>query len=176
MAILQLELRSLESLFWADSPLLRAALNPELAQTLLDWARSTQEKAQLAIHFAVPGDIKCFTDEQVAHLVSSHFLHMAEKHTRQIKDIFRFARVATFVGLLVVILLLGSAQAIPDDAGKVMAGLRESLTIFAWVAMWKPAELWLFQHLPERHWRRLALRLAKARISIVCESASRNGT
>ena len=83
-----------------------------------------------------------------------------------IRDIFRFARVSTAVGLLCVVLLLACAQAIPEDAGKRMNGVRESLNIFAWVAMWRPAELWLYAHLPERHWRRLALRLARATVSV----------
>ena len=167
-------LRSPESLFLPDSPLLRDELHPEIAQVLLDWARTAGEKRQLAINFALSDAIKTVTEEQVANVVSSHFLRMAENHTRRIRDIFRYARVTSVVGLLVVILLLGSAQAISDDAGNVMASLRESLTIFAWVAMWKPAELWLYAHWPERHWRRLALCLAKARISLVSESTTRN--
>lgn len=63
-------------------------------------------------------------------------------------------------------ILLACAQAIPDEAGKLMLGVRESLTIFAWVAMWRPAELWLYAHLPERHWRRLARRLSAAKVRI----------
>lgn len=169
-----LELLSAESIFSADSPLLRDELHPEIAQVLFDWARTAEEKCQLEFNFAVPSGFKKVTEEQVENLVRSHFDRMAENHTRRINDIFRYARVTSVVGLLVVILLLGSAQAISDDAGKVMAGLRESLTIFAWVAMWKPAELWLYAHWPERHWRRLALRLVKARIRLVSESATRN--
>ena len=83
-----------------------------------------------------------------------------------IRGVFRFARVSTAVGLLCVVLLLACAQAIPEDAGKLMNGVRESLNIFAWVAMWRPAELWLYAHLPERHWRRLSLRLGQAKVGV----------
>ncbi|MBX3683238.1 MAG: hypothetical protein KF731_11380, partial [Thauera sp.] len=83
-----------------------------------------------------------------------------------IRGVFRFARVSTAVGLLCVVVVLACAQAIPEDAGKLMNGVRESLNIFAWVAMWRPAELWLYAHLPERHWRRLALRLGQATVSV----------
>jgi len=41
------------------------------------------------------------------------------------------------------VVLLACSQAIPEDAGKLLNGVRESLNIFAWVAMWRPAELWL---------------------------------
>jgi hypothetical protein len=173
-SVFSLGIRSKESLFATDSVLLRDELNPEVAQLLLDWAGSTQRGSDLVLQFEVPESASTLTDAQVTRLVRGHFLRMADQQTRKIGDIFLFARVATAVGLLVVIVLLGSAQAIPEDAGKVMGGFRESLTIFAWVAMWKPAELWLYEHWPARHWRRLAMRLANARVTCVPQLAKSN--
>lgn len=170
--VLSLELRSAEASWLTESPLRCEELHPEIARTLFDRARSADEKCHLAIRFVVPGTVRRGTEDPLACLVRNHFQSKADAHARQIRDIFRYARVSTLVGLLVVTVLLGSAQGIPEDSGKVMSAVRESLTIFAWVAMWRPAELWLYDHLPERHWRRLSLRLANASISLVPESAS----
>ena len=165
-AVFSLTLQSPDGIRRSDSLLLPGALHPEIAQALLEWARTVDSRRPLAVDFVVAGAASTNNSEATI-TVRDHFLGVAENHSQRIRDIFRYARVTSAVGLLVVLLLLGGAQAIPDDAGQVLAAVRESLTIFAWVAMWKPAELWLYAHWPERHWRRLALRLAQARISVI---------
>lgn len=169
-----LDVRAPGSMFTTDSPLRRDGLHPDIAETLLDWAKTVDDRSTLAVDFVVPAEGEV-GEAQVADSLHAHFARVAENHTRQIRHIFRHARAATVIGLLVVVVLLSSAQAIPDDAGRVMLALRESLTIFAWVAMWKPADLWLYAHWPERYWRRQALRLASARIRVLPRSAIGGG-
>jgi hypothetical protein len=153
---------------------LPAQLSPELSRAMLDWARTVESGRPLEIHFVTAGATSTATHD-AAIAVREYFLRLAEEHTQKIKDIFRYARVTSVVGLLVLAVLLATAQAIPDDAGRLAAAIRESLTIFAWVAMWKPADLWLYAHWPERYWRRQALRLVEARICVLAEAAvSRN--
>jgi hypothetical protein len=141
-------------------------LSPELSRTMLDWARTVESGRPLEIRFVTAGATNTATQD-AAIAVRQHFLRLAEEHTQKIRDIFRYARVTSVVGLLVLAVLLATAQAIPDDAGRLAATMRESLTIFAWVAMWKPADLWLYAHWPERYWRRQALRLVEARICVL---------
>jgi hypothetical protein len=153
---------------------LPAQLPPELSRAMLDWARTVESGRPLEIHFVTAGATSTATQD-AAIAVREHFLRLAEEHTQKIKDIFRYARVTSVVGLLVLAVLLATAQAIPDDAGRLAAAIRESLTIFAWVAMWKPADLWLYAHWPERYWRRQALRLAEARICVLAEAVVSKG-
>lgn len=160
-------LRSSQSLTLNDSPLLRDELHPEVARMLLDWAGSTRSTARLVVCIEAPVSAEPLTQEQVTRLLGTHFRRVADAHTQGIADIFRQARAATLIGLLVLVFLMSAAQAIPDDAGRWMVGVRESVVIFAWVAMWKPAELWLYDHWPLRHWRRAALRLADAQVRLV---------
>lgn len=158
-------LDSVRSLNAPEGAPLCEALPAIIAEELVTQARAADERLPLLIRFVAPD-----ADEARASVIAArahtHFARMANRHELQIRDIFRFARVSSAVGLLCVVMLLALAQAIPDDAGKLMNGVRESLNIFAWVAMWRPAELWLYAHLPERHWRRLALRLGVARVTV----------
>jgi len=158
-------LGSIRSLTAPDGDVSGGMLPPGIADELLAQARAADERALLEIRFVAP-DAEAAHAEAIATRVHAHFARVAQRHGLQIRDIFRFARVSTAVGLLSVVVLLAGAQAIPEDAGKLMNGVRESLNIFAWVAMWRPAELWLYAHLPERHWRRLALRLAEAAVRV----------
>lgn len=151
------------------------ALPASIAEELVTQARTADERLPLLIRFVAPD-----ADEALASVIAArvhaHFARVANRHALQIRDIFRLARVSSSVGLLCVVILLAFAQAIPEEAGKLMNGVRESLNIFAWVAMWRPAELWLYAHLPERHWRRLALRLGAAQVTVEsadgCSAAS----
>ena len=167
---LRVSLDSIHSLTAPDGGAPGGTLPAGIAEELLAQARAADERAPLAIRFVAPdADVACADvacADAIATRVHTHFARVAQRHALQIRDIFRFARVSTAVGLLCVVVLLACAQAIPDDAGKLLNGVRESLNIFAWVAMWRPAELWLYAHLPERHWRRLALRLVQARVSV----------
>ena len=128
---------------------------------------SIRSSDRLVVCIEAPVAAEPLTQAQVTHVLCTHFRRVAEEHTQRIADIFRHARAATLIGLLVLVCLMSAAQAIPDDAGRWMVGVRESVVIFAWVAMWKPAELWLYDHWPLRHWRRAALRLADAQVRLV---------
>lgn len=160
-----MELTSSRCMTLSNSVLTEGELQPSVVEALILKARATRADAPLRIRILTP-DANGSTPAATEAVLHAHFARMAHHHALQIRDIFRFARVSTLAGLLVVVLLLACAQAIPDDASRLMLGVRESLNIFAWVAMWKPAELWLYAHLPERYWRKLAIRLSRASLSI----------
>ncbi len=165
--VLCVSLDCIRSLTAPDGDAPRGTLPAGIAEELLAQARAADERAPLAIRFVAPDADVAFADvafadvafadaacadaacadaacaDAIATRVHTHFARVAQRHALQIRDIFRFARVSTAVGLLCVVVLLACAQAIPDDAGKLLNGVRESLNIFAWVAMWRPAELWL---------------------------------
>lgn len=165
-ASLQLELRSIALGLDRSGPLAETLLHPDLAARLLELAERVGGARRLEIRVCAPD-----ADEQEQALfervVRAHFSWASECHARHVREIFRHARHATLAGLPVVALLLGIASQIPEG-GQWLSALRESLTIFAWVTMWRPAELWLFEHMPERRLRALARRLAEAEIHFQC--------
>jgi hypothetical protein len=64
--------------------------------------------------------------------------------------------------MVVAPLLAGSEAILFLGNGRLVTTLSESMIIFAWVAMWSPAELLLYAHLPVRRHRNLAQALARA--------------
>lgn len=163
VAEIVLELTSSRCMTLENSALREGELQPSVAEALILAARAASADARLTIRIVTPD---AAVPADIAPTLRAHFARMARHHEQQIRDIFRFARVSSLAGLLVVVVLLGCAQAIPDEASRIMLGVRESLNIFAWVAMWKPAELWLYAHLPERHRRDLAVRLSQASLMV----------
>ncbi|WP_374510409.1 hypothetical protein [Niveibacterium sp.] len=170
---LRLELRSVAALLAPDdSPFAGPALHPEVAERLLAEADLKRRNVPLRIEFVVdddqPGDV-----QRVVRALRQHFELEAQAATRDLSRVFRNGRIATLIGLAVVAVLLGIANLIdPESPYRLARALRESFTIFAWVAMWRPAELLLYEHMPIRRRRTLSLRLAAAPVSLI----ARDGT
>ncbi|AOF82633.1 hypothetical protein BSY238_1387 [Methyloversatilis sp. RAC08] len=178
-AVLSLRLRSADAGIDRASALAEPGITAEVSDRLVELAKKARRSQAFIIELVVDASSwpACESDrhavvDAAAPAMKRHFRNMADVHTQRIANNFQYARFSSLMGLLCVVIMLGSAQAIPDDAGSVLSSIRESLTIFAWVAMWKPAELWLYAHWPERYWRRLAGRLADARVVVRIEGAS----
>ena len=166
--LLQQSLRSVGVLLdEEDSPFPTPHLHAEVAERLLAEADALPSGVEPRVEFALPGATEA-ERERIRLACRLHFETVASDAARDLAGVFRRARRATIIGLLVVVVLLGLANAInPDTTSRWLRGLRESLTIFAWVAMWRPAELWLYEHLPVRRRHTLARRLAAAPVSLV---------
>ncbi|GAA5174387.1 hypothetical protein GCM10025771_03990 [Niveibacterium umoris] len=171
--ILRLDLRSVDALLAQDdAPFARPGLHPDVAERLIGEADHRRIGGAPRIEFVVdrvaPDDLA-----RVSAAVRSHFEDLALLADRERARIFRAGRIATVTGLLVVVVLLGGANSIdPETVSRFWRAVRESLTIFAWVAMWKPAELLLYEHLPVRRRRTLAERLAAASVALVAREAA----
>lgn len=166
--VLRCALRSASALLDdEDSPFADPRLHVDVAERLLAEADALKGGVEPRIEFSLPEWSPAET-ERIHLACRLHFEAVAADADRELAGVFRRARRATLIGLLVVVVLLGAANAIdPETTSRLLRGVRESLTIFAWVAMWRPAELWLYEHLPVRRRRQLAWRLAGAPVSLV---------
>jgi hypothetical protein len=97
----------------------------------------------------------------VGEAVHRHFARERESAERELHQLTRFARFALAAGLAAVFVVVGVARALASvaQAGTLAAGLAESLTIVAWVFLWRPAELLLFDRWPVRERIKLFRRL-----------------
>lgn len=107
-------------------------------------------------------------DARAAAVLQRYFRYEIDHVGRQITGLLREGRRNLLLGFVVVVLLLVLAETINAlGFGTAMSTVSESLIIIAWVALWRPAELLLFDHWPLRRRRRLARRLASAPVEVV---------
>ena len=170
---LQLPVVSVQSLLdTAGSALAAPHLHPDAVAMLLSLAEQSPRKTHFALDFTVPPqDVGRL--EEVREAVEAQFTRTQEDAARQLRQIMRNGRVAAVVGLLFMALLLGSVQAalLLTDSHIVKA-VSESLTIFAWVALWRPGELLLYEHWPVRRQRAQAGQLAQAEVALIARTAA----
>jgi hypothetical protein len=87
--------------------------------------------------------------------------HLSQAHRRKVRGILREGRFSLLVGLVFLIVVNAVAEGIiAATTGRLMHGIASGLEIFGWVAMWRPAELLLYDWIPVRRqawfWSRLA--------------------
>lgn len=172
-AVLKLRVRRPEACIDRDWAIAGPGIRSEVSDRLMELAHHAGRSKTLVVELTVVEALPALSRREVeafTFALRSHFRQCADRYTQRITRNYQYARFSTLTGLICVVTMIGGAQAVPAEAGSLMAGVRESLTIFAWVAMWKPAELWLYAHWPERHRRRLTRRLANARV-VVKENA-----
>lgn len=162
---LQLPVVSVQSLLdTAGSALAAPHLHPDAVAMLMAMADHAPRNTAFRLEFSVPLQ-DTSRAEEVQRAVVAQFTRVQDDAGRQLARILRNGRFAAMVGLVFVAILLSAAQAaIHLSKEPLVHAVSESLTVFAWVAMWRPAELLLYEHWPVRHQRRLAGRLAQAQV------------
>lgn len=173
---LQLPVVSVQSLLdTAGSALAAPHLHPDAVAMLMSMADQAPRNTPFRLEFSVPLQDTSRVDE-VQQAVAAQFTRVQEDAGRQLARILRNGRFAAVVGLVFVVVLLSAAQtAIHLSKEQLVHAVSESLTVFAWVAMWRPAELLLYDHWPVRRQRRLARQLALADVVLVDRAAQSAG-
>lgn len=89
------------------------------------------------------------TREAVCEAINSHFSYQIELQTRNLQRFWKRAQVFLIIGVLVLVGCLALAQSltIPTKPG-LIGILRDGLIIFAWVSVWKPIEVILYDWYP----------------------------
>ena len=154
-AVLDLRVDEVRQLFNTldPAPFLERDLDPDAERYIVDWARELRGSPPLAlaIHVAsrAPGDTDETTVESAIH---DHFARSATATRLQLKRLFRIGRLALAVGLLFVALAIAIGELVADLLGGGRYGrlIEESVFIGAWVALWRPIEIFLYDWWPIR--------------------------
>lgn len=104
----------------------------------------------------------------LANAIHAYFGRELQTARRELRELLRFGRFALVVGLLVVLLILAAARVVGALVmpGSLASGVAETLTIVAWVVLWRPVEILLFDWWPVR--RRVSLFARLAEIPVRC--------
>ncbi|MDX2079623.1 MAG: hypothetical protein SFU53_02450 [Terrimicrobiaceae bacterium] len=165
---LEFELRNLESaLDNADCPFVGGRLNEQLAEAIQrEAARGRRAAASFRIVFRpAAGDMD--RADEVRAAVRDHFLNDAEVAGTELEAIFKDARRSGLLAISISVALFALSEILAAMDGRpLMDAISRGVLILAWVALWHPADLLLYAHLPIRRKRRLARALADADVVI----------
>lgn len=169
---IEIRLSSAAQLFHTldPTPFREGDLDAEAEEYILAWARELPADApiRIVVHLPPGGAAPDF-----GAAIRGFFTGRAEAETRALRELFRDGSRALAIGLAVLWACLLLAWRIGRGEGDGEALLRaiasESLVVFGWVAMWRPAEIFLYDWLPITRRRRLFRRLAAAEVEVRTE-------
>lgn len=142
-------------------------LNPDIEEYIIERATRShnRNKILLTIEFQ-SGESVDF--EQVTLAVKKNFGNRRHESQESLKETLRHGRRSLVVAFILVAIVLSTIEInkhiFPENG--LTRTLSESLTILGWVALWRPAELLLYEWRPFKREMKLFSRLEQSEIQI----------
>jgi hypothetical protein len=166
-SLIEIRLGSVAQLFHTldPTPFREGDLAAEAEDYILSYARDLPADARIRLVLHLPGGAG---GADLSGAVRGFFAARAEAESRALRELFRDGWRALIIALAVVAVCLLLAWQIgrPDGGGLLRSILSESLVIFGWVAMWHPAQIFLYDWLPITRRRRVFRQLAAATVEV----------
>jgi hypothetical protein len=171
LGVIQIRVREIGQLFNSldPSPFLEKDLDQEAEDYIVSWAREEPSHKPLAIciHLA-KSESERDEANKLAPALNNFFIYRADMADRELRELFRYGRIASLIGLMVLSVCLFASHQLPAllGDGALVKLAQESLIILGWVAQWEPLEVALYDWLPIQRRRNLYRRLAAAQVQI----------
>jgi hypothetical protein len=144
-------------------------LDKDAEEFIVSWARELPHHQPLKIVVHVPEvEMKKHDAKDIGAAMNRFFEYRAGLIGRDLKELFRVGRLSLAIGLAVLAASLAVTQGLSDRFNSSPLGrfFQESLIIVAWVANWRPIEVFLYDWWPLVRRRNLYRRLAKASVEL----------
>jgi hypothetical protein len=168
---IEIRIKSVEQLFnsFDPAPFRERELDSDAERHIVSYAReaATSSPVELVIYLP-PATITPTLAEELAAAIGNHFELRAREQEIELNELRRLGRKGLVVGLLVMLFatLAGIALTNAFPKSSFFETIEQSLIIFAWVALWRPAEILLYDRWPLIRERKLFQRLAAAPVIV----------
>lgn len=174
---IELRLNSIAQLFHTldPSPFREGDLDAVAESYILDWARELPEKQPLRILVNLPPEELARPQAaQIGEAIRHFFAARARTERNDLRELFQSGRKAMVIGFGILgLCLLGALQINALLSGGPLSRIaQESLVIIGWVAIWRPAEIFLYGWIPLTRRAQLFRRLSEAMVEVRASAAS----
>jgi hypothetical protein len=148
-------------------------LDPAVVEYVVEWAEDLP--GDVALRICVQLDHAGAEDAALVRAAfAENFRQAAASERRAVRRLFRDGRISLVIGLVFVaaaILISESIMVVTSDSAysRIIA---DSVVIGAWVALWHPINIFLFEWWPIRRRAVLYDRLAAAEVTVSCASTA----
>ena len=170
-AVLDIHVGRMEQLFNAmdPAPFRERDLDPNAVDYVLEWGRERGADEPLALRVRLDDQIASPEDHAMLRAaVHEYFGKRAQSARRRLKRLFAQGRINLLISLAVLGLMLALGSLLGGMASKAWRGdlIEQSLVIIGWVALWRPAETFLYDWWPIRDEARLYERLSRMHVEV----------
>ena len=168
-----LQLRSAEDIFYHFIiPLSsKRLLNPDVEQVIIEEVESLSPDAGICLVLRITGD-QVYDETEITSAIKRHFEY---QHNRAIKEIAASRRlgwkslIIAFLFLLAMYFLSKIVTGWLSNTGWAIP-VKELFMVLAWVALWRPAELLLYEWRPFKRKAKLFDRISRCNVQITRQS------
>jgi hypothetical protein len=149
------------------SPFHEFSLNATAAQYIASQAWYAPRSDRFAIELSLRGRPASRKDaDKVEAVLRQHFTRLAANEAMNLRKLIRTGLISLAIGLCVLAFCTALSRVVdnsplPDGWRE---GLRDGISVFGWVANWRPAQILFYDWWPLRRNRNLYRRLAKAEV------------
>ena len=149
------------------SPFVATRLRPEADAFIVERARALPKHGGIEFVIALPED-QSVNSGDVKVAIRDHFKARREQAERELSRVRHFGWRSFLVGLVFLGLTLVLVQLVDRllPVGNFSSLVRNGFIILAWVALWRPGELLLYEWYPYRRDARLFGKLARATVRV----------
>lgn len=173
MAAIEIRIQRLEQLFESldPAPFRERTLHQDAERYIVDCASEFPPQVDFHLRINAPGNV-CVHSADAIDAIHRHFQFAHDQAEHRNRRRMHAGRVALIIGLAVMSMclsvraFLGSWLMSPSGAA-----VGEGLLILAWVVLWRPAEILLFERWESRQERHLLARLARIAVEFKILSA-----
>lgn len=140
-------------------------LNPDADEFLIEEAEDLPVKNDITL-FIHAEEKDPASEEAIVEAIHKHFAYRSRKVETQIKNILKLGWKSLLVSFVFLVFMFFIAKAIttflPENA--LMITFRELFIILGWVALWRPADLLLYEWRSYKRKAKLLARLAHCKV------------
>lgn len=175
-----LDVHDVKQLFstFDPSPFHEFSLNGTAAQYIASQAWYAPRRNRFVVLLGIRGKPAPAGDAaKLQYVVRTHFARLAAGEAQNLRMLIRTGLISLAIGLCVLAFCTGLSRAVdnsplPDGWRE---GLRDGISVFGWVANWRPAQILFYDWWPLRRSRNLYRRLALAHVTSGAVDAGADG-
>ena len=169
--LIAIRLESIAQLFHSldPQPFREKDLDKDAEEFIVSWARELPRDLPFKLAVYLPEEQFALPEaKEIGHAIKQFFAYRAQVIGLELKELFRVGRRSLAIGLTVLLLAVIARQTVAARfaPGPLVTIIAESLLIFAWVANWRPIEIFLYEWWPIVRRRKLCERLAAAKVEL----------
>ncbi|CAG9933372.1 hypothetical protein [Candidatus Nitrotoga arctica] len=143
-------------------------LSPDAEEFLAEEAATQPYHARVYLKVHLPSEAANRAHE-IESAIHKHFAYLKNKSERKLKQTLQLGWRSLLISIVFLSLLISlatfAAQLLPE--GGLSITFREALVILGWVALWRPADLLLYEWRPFKREVNLFSRLEQCKVEII---------
>jgi hypothetical protein len=146
----------------------KRSLTPDAEEYIIEQAELLPGRVPICLLIEIPAGETDKADE-ITTAIRKHFSFLRERSKRKLRSTLQLGwrNLLTGIVFLGILVLLVEAGGKIIPVGGLSITIRELLIILGWVAMWRPAELLLYDWLPHKRNVNLFRRLENSNVQII---------